>query len=69
MADAGRIRAGVGGWTFEPWRGVFYPKGLKQAQELDYASRHLTAIEIIATFLLIVPCSAASVRTLASALV
>lgn len=50
MADAGRIRAGVGGWTFEPWRGVFYPKGLKQAQELDYASRHLTAIEINGTY-------------------
>ena len=50
MADAGRIRAGVGGWTFEPWRGVFYPKGLKQALELDYASRHLTAIEINGTY-------------------
>ncbi len=50
MADAGRIRAGVGGWTFEPWRGVFYPKGLKQAQELDYASRQLSAIEINGTY-------------------
>lgn len=50
MSETGRIRAGVGGWTFEPWRGVFYPKGLKQAQELDYASRHLTAIEINGTY-------------------
>ena len=50
MAGAGRIRAGVGGWTFEPWRGVFYPKGLKQAAELEYASRHLTAIEINGTY-------------------
>jgi uncharacterized protein YecE (DUF72 family) len=50
MAEAGRIRAGVGGWTFEPWRGVFYPKGLKQAAELEYASRHLTAIEINGTY-------------------
>ncbi|HEY5676618.1 MAG TPA: DUF72 domain-containing protein, partial [Myxococcales bacterium] len=47
---AGQIRAGVGGWTFEPWRGVFYPKGLKQAEELAYASRHLTAIEINGTY-------------------
>ena len=29
------IRVGIGGWTFEPWRGTFYPKGLKQAEELD----------------------------------
>jgi uncharacterized protein YecE (DUF72 family) len=47
---AGRIRAGIGGWTFEPWRGVFYPKGLKHADELAYASRHLTAIEINGTY-------------------
>ena len=47
---AGRIRCGIGGWTFEPWRGVFYPKGLKQADELHYASRHLTAIEINGTY-------------------
>lgn len=50
MAGAGRIRAGIGGWTFEPWRGVFYPKGLKQAEELAYASRRLTAIEINGTY-------------------
>lgn len=47
---AGRIRAGIGGWTFEPWRGVFYPKGLKHADELAYASRHVTAIEINGTY-------------------
>lgn len=50
MKKAGTIRAGIGGWTFEPWRGTFYPKGLPQAQELAYASRHLTAIEINGTF-------------------
>jgi uncharacterized protein YecE (DUF72 family) len=50
VTQAGQIRAGVGGWTFEPWRGVFYPKGLRQADELDYASRHLTAIEINGTY-------------------
>jgi uncharacterized protein YecE (DUF72 family) len=44
------IRVGIGGWTYEPWRGVFYPEGLKHAEELSYASRKLTAIEINATF-------------------
>jgi uncharacterized protein YecE (DUF72 family) len=44
------IRIGVGGWNFAPWRGRFYPKGLKQAEELSYASRHLTTIEINGTF-------------------
>lgn len=47
---AGTIRAGIGGWTFEPWRGVFYPKGLKHAEELAYASRRVTAIEINSTY-------------------
>jgi uncharacterized protein YecE (DUF72 family) len=47
---AGSIRIGVGGWTFEPWRGVFYPKDVKQKDELAYASRHLTAIEINGTY-------------------
>jgi uncharacterized protein YecE (DUF72 family) len=50
MAQAGRIRCGIGGWTFEPWRGVFYPKGLRQADELAYASRQLTSIEINGTY-------------------
>ena len=50
MAKSGTIRAGIGGWTFEPWRGVFYPKGLTQAKELAYAGEHLTAIEINATY-------------------
>ena len=49
MAASGKIRAGIGGWTFEPWRGVFYPPGLKQADELAYAASHLTTIEINAT--------------------
>ncbi len=46
----GEIRVGVGGWTFPPWRGVFYPQGLAQSKELEFASRALTAIEINATF-------------------
>jgi uncharacterized protein YecE (DUF72 family) len=47
---AGRIRVGIGGWTYPPWRGTFYPDGLPQAHELEYASRQLGAIEINATF-------------------
>jgi uncharacterized protein YecE (DUF72 family) len=50
MAKQGKIRVGVGGWTFEPWRGVFYPEGLSHAKELSYASRQLTSIEINGTF-------------------
>jgi uncharacterized protein YecE (DUF72 family) len=50
MSARGDIRIGVGGWTFEPWRGVFYPDGLAQKNELAYASRHLTAIEINGTY-------------------
>ncbi|HEX8231988.1 MAG TPA: DUF72 domain-containing protein [Caulobacteraceae bacterium] len=47
---AGRIRVGIGGWIFEPWRGVFYPDGLPQKRELEYCSRKLTAIEVNATY-------------------
>ena len=46
----GTIRVGVGGWNFEPWRGVFYPAGLPHKRELEFAGQHLTAIEINATF-------------------
>jgi len=49
-AREGRIRVGVGGWTYEPWRKTFYPKGTAQARELEYASRQLTTIEINGTF-------------------
>jgi uncharacterized protein YecE (DUF72 family) len=44
------IRIGVGGWTFEPWRGPFYPDKLPQKRELEYASRKLTSIEINGTY-------------------
>ena len=47
---SGRILIGVGGWTYEPWRGLFYPKDLPRARELEYASRHLTSIEINGTY-------------------
>jgi uncharacterized protein YecE (DUF72 family) len=50
MSSAGRIRTGIAGWVFAPWRGAFYPEGLPQKQELAYASSHLGAIEINATF-------------------
>ncbi len=50
MPQSGKIRCGIGGWTFEPWRGVFYPPGLSQKKELEYASRQLTAIEINGTY-------------------
>lgn len=46
----GEIRTGIGGWTFEPWRGVFYPDDLKQKDELAYASRALRSIEINGTY-------------------
>ena len=45
-----RIYIGVGGWVFEEWRDNFYPKGLSQKRELEYASRQLTAIEINGTY-------------------
>jgi uncharacterized protein YecE (DUF72 family) len=44
------IRVGIGGWTFEPWRKSFYPENLPQRQELEYASRQLTSIEINGTY-------------------
>ena len=44
------IRIGIGGWTFEPWRGTFYPEGLSQKKELEFASRALTAIEVNGTY-------------------
>jgi uncharacterized protein YecE (DUF72 family) len=47
---SGTIRIGIGGWTFAPWRGVFYPKSLPHAKELGYASERLTSIEVNGTF-------------------
>jgi uncharacterized protein YecE (DUF72 family) len=50
MSKRGTIRAGIGGWTFEPWRGVFYPEKLPHAKELQFASRALATIEINGTY-------------------
>jgi uncharacterized protein YecE (DUF72 family) len=47
---SGQIRVGIGGWTFEPWRGAFYPPGLPHTKELAYASERLTSIEVNGTF-------------------
>lgn len=45
------IHVGIGGWVYAPWRaGMFYPQGLVQRRELEYASRHVTAIEINGTY-------------------
>jgi uncharacterized protein YecE (DUF72 family) len=44
------IRVGIGGWTYEPWRDNFYPAGWPHARELEYASQHLSAIEINGTY-------------------
>ena len=50
MATGNRIRVGIGGWTFEPWRDNFFPKGWPHARELEYASRKLSAIEVNGTY-------------------
>src|SRR5215212_4720379 len=47
---SGTVRIGISGWTYAPWRGVFYPKGLPQKHELSYAARHFRSIEINGTF-------------------
>ncbi len=44
------IRVGIGGWTYEPWRGSFYPEKWPIKRELEYASRHVTAIEVNGTY-------------------
>ena len=46
----GRVRIGISGWRYKGWRGVFYPKGLTQRRELEYASRQFDSIEINGTF-------------------
>ena len=50
VQPSGNIYIGVGGWTFEPWRGVFYPEKLAHAKELQYAASKLTSIEINGTY-------------------
>jgi uncharacterized protein YecE (DUF72 family) len=50
MARAGTVRIGIAGWTYPPWRGVFYPKGLPQKRELEYATGQFSSLEINGTF-------------------
>jgi uncharacterized protein YecE (DUF72 family) len=45
-----RIRVGIGGWDFAPWRETFYPAGLAQKRALEYASRQVSSIEINGTY-------------------
>ena len=46
----GRIRVGISGWNYAPWRGVFYPERLPHARELTYAAERFSTIEINGTF-------------------
>ena len=50
MSKSGTIRAGIGGWTFEPWEGTFYPEKLTKKRQLEYASSKLKAIEVNGTY-------------------
>lgn len=50
MTATGKVRIGISGWTYKPWRGVFYPEDLKQKRELEYASNTFNSIEINGTF-------------------
>lgn len=50
MISPGTIRAGMGGWTFEPWEGTFYPDGRSKKKQLEYASRQVRTIEVNGTY-------------------
>lgn len=50
MTTSGTIRCGIGGWTYEPWEGTFYPEKLAKAKHLEFASRQLKTIEINGTY-------------------
>jgi uncharacterized protein YecE (DUF72 family) len=48
--STGELRIGISGWRYEPWRGVFYPEGLPQRAELEYAAHHFNSVEINGSF-------------------
>lgn len=50
MSTSGKIRAGMGGWTFEPWEGTFYPDKLPKKKQLEYASQQVPTIEVNGTY-------------------
>ena len=49
-AQNGIVRVGISGWVYPPWRGVFYPKGVTQKRELEYAAGKVATIEINGSF-------------------
>lgn len=49
-AKSGQIRIGISGWIYPPWRGIFYPEGLAQKKELEFASGKFSSIEINGSF-------------------
>ena len=50
VARPGTVHIGISGWTYAPWRGVFFPKGLPQKRELEYATSQFSSLEINGTF-------------------
>lgn len=50
MTASGTIRTGIGGWTFDPWEGTFYPEKLAKKRQLEYAASKLKVIEVNGTY-------------------
>jgi uncharacterized protein YecE (DUF72 family) len=50
LRRGGRIRIGISGWRYAPWRGVFYPEDLVQRRELEYAASRFPSIELNGSF-------------------
>ena len=50
LSMSGRVWIGISGWRYQPWRGVFYPKGLRQSEELAFAARHFASVELNGSF-------------------
>ncbi len=50
MSRGGQIRIGISGWRYKGWRGTFYPKGLAQRRELEFAAQHFDTIELNGSF-------------------
>ncbi|WJH39943.1 DUF72 domain-containing protein [Aliirhizobium terrae] len=50
MSNSGTIRTGIGGWTFEPWEGTFYPDKLAKKRQLEFAASKLSVIEVNGTY-------------------
>lgn len=50
MSGSGIVRVGISGWTYPPWRGIFFPKKLSQKRELEFSANTFRTIEINGTF-------------------